>query len=272
MRHQEEPEEAHHVVDPHAARVAHRGAQHVDERPVAGRSQPPGDVGRDRPVLARRPERIGRSAHAQVGREQVALRPGVESVRREADRDVGDQPDRQPWQCGSLLVEQELQIGVPFDLARRSFVVARCPRAERSEVGKSGHGVDEACERLAPPRGQSVEAQAQRLAGNCRCRIAVDQAALAECPPVPSQLVEARALGASEQPRLRHRVDIEVQRIAPEPARRAVGARIARRAEQRRGEGVDEQERGVAEPRGEGREAGEIDRLPTPPLCAERNA
>ena len=82
------------VVDADAVGVPQHAADHVAERRVAGLGEPVGPPRRQAPVLAQLVERVGGAAHAYVGGEGVALRPGVGAAGVHADRQVVDDADR----------------------------------------------------------------------------------------------------------------------------------------------------------------------------------
>ena len=176
----EEAKQAHDVVETHPRGVAGGAADGVDEWRPVGLPEPPRVQRRDAPVLAVSEELVRRRAHAHVRREVVAPPPRVESVRGEADRHVGDEPDlaRGPRH---LPVDMEL---LPF-VKRDSFgiglfrgigpiapgrAVVLAPHIERRELMKRGAlPLDErreavGCRRCAKDLLQRLRLEAEHLA------------------------------------------------------------------------------------------------------------
>jgi len=84
----EQPEQPHDVIDADSARVAERGPDGLDERPVAGGAQAMRDERRQPPVLSRGHVTIGRRADRRPERQRILPRPRVGAVGIHADRQV----------------------------------------------------------------------------------------------------------------------------------------------------------------------------------------
>ena len=93
VRHQIEPFQAKHVIEPDRAGMAHRGPQHLAVRLERLQLQPGGVEARKAPVLAGGVERVRRRTDAEMARDRGLLVPGVEAVGLHADGDVEIEPD-----------------------------------------------------------------------------------------------------------------------------------------------------------------------------------
>ena len=108
LRHQIEPLQAQHMVEPDRAGMAHRGAQHFAKRREGLLLQTGRIETGKAPVLAGGVERIGRRPDAELARDRHLLVPGIETVGLHADGDVEIEPDlhaelvaRDPWHAAN---------------------------------------------------------------------------------------------------------------------------------------------------------------------------
>src|SRR6185295_15959248 len=93
LRHQIEPLQPKHMVEPDGAGVAHRGAQHVAVWRKGRKLEPNGIEAGEAPGLAGGVERIGRRTVAEMAGYCYLLVPGIEAVCLHTDRDVEIEPD-----------------------------------------------------------------------------------------------------------------------------------------------------------------------------------
>ncbi len=89
------PGQAHHVVDPQGARVAHVTGEEVGQGCVALRSQAMGIVGRQAPDLPLWRDRVGRRAQRDPVRDQLGIAPDLRSVGGGADGQIAADADGQ---------------------------------------------------------------------------------------------------------------------------------------------------------------------------------
>ena len=273
------------MVDPQAARVAQVRTDHVDERPVAALAQQVRDERRQAPVLALRPERVGRRAGRRGVGVEVLPEPDVEALGGHADGQVVDHPDLAAVvQRLELLVDQQLDVGLALDGVgvprgerghRRAVRVAQLlgpllpagalllpDRAERRErvqvVGRRAVHV----EVRSPSVRERRVAQLEGLSLEPVHLVAQDQRLGLQGPAGRGELLEALPLRAAERPGLGHVLEPHVQRVAEDPADRGVRARLLRERRADRVQRVDEGERG---PRLEPRERGHVGQLADPP-------
>ena len=123
VRHDPEPREAHDVVDPHAAGVAHRGAHHLQ---VSAEAVPDEAARRERgeaPALPTGAEQVRRRPDGQAHQSLGLAAPAMAAPGVRAHGEVGDEADRHPGGSRRALrrreaaVRQELHEGVRGDLA-----------------------------------------------------------------------------------------------------------------------------------------------------------
>src|SRR5258708_6827274 len=98
-------------------------ADGVDEWLPPRATQKPRVEGGQAPILSVPKEFVGRRADPHPGCEEAPPPPRVESVRCEADRDIGNDPDL-PRRAGELAVEVELQPLVKRDAIRSGADIA----------------------------------------------------------------------------------------------------------------------------------------------------
>ena len=201
----EEARQAHRVIDPQQAGVAHVGAvERGEAAPAVARA---GDrIGRRQvPDLALRGERIGRRADADLGGEFARARPALRAVGRRADREVAIEPD--------------------FEAARAARVRRRAASC-RSARNCAEQGEADVLGELARLGGERRRLAARRASGQWR------QSSPWRSPR--DRLEERRIAAAPRRPRSRKRV--VVGEDGPRPgaprgrARRRRSARAARRA------------------------------------------
>ncbi len=106
--------QAHHVVDPEGAGVAHVAGEDVRHHGVAIFREPVRIIGRQAPDLSLRRDRIGRRADPDPLGQQIGVRPALGAVRRGADRQVAAEPDRQA--AGASGCGGQLPLAQPLDV------------------------------------------------------------------------------------------------------------------------------------------------------------
>jgi hypothetical protein len=272
-RNPELTQEAHDVVDAQRARVRERATHEANPIVVAALGQSARIDRRQAPVLAGRPERIGRRAEARAGDEKVRERPRVASAGRGADGEILVDADGEPRvaraPCGrrELAVELELRVAVEVDrlgvrvaerahLGRARIAQRRWPRAPAAGARARARLARLAGERLLDRDERREVAQRLALLGE---EARVRAAALRRAPALAHgeravQSLERRALEprdplvvherrrarrrdlrlegcpAGERARfvrctpLGNRLDVDVERVAEEPAHRIVRA------------------------------------------------
>ena len=227
----EQPEQAHHVVDPQPAGVAERGPDGLHERLVAGGPQPPGVERRQAPVLAPGVELVGRGADGHVEGEHVLPQPGVGAAGVDAHRQVVHDRHAGRRRRLQLEVDQPLQPLVEADPVGGARARRPPPRAGRGGGSSSGHacqspavlldqgaeggvGVERRALRRPPPverriAGEGVPHLLEGVELEPPHRVPVDEALAVEGPAGAGQLVEAAAEGG------------RARRARPPPAGRA---------------------------------------------------
>ena len=125
------------MIDPHAAGVAHVGAQGGDERREAAGDQRLRREGGEAPVLALRIEHVGRRADAEAGQELVRIGADLRAAAVEADGEIADQADPHAGVLGRLLRRGERAVGQPL----QEGVVARIAAVAGLEGDMAGEAL-----------------------------------------------------------------------------------------------------------------------------------
>ena len=283
VRHPEQAEEAHHVVDPQATRVTERRAHRLHERLVPGGGEPVRDEWRQPPVLAADDVAIGGTPDARARREDVLPHPRVGAVGIDADRQVLHERDLRT-RGAELTIDQPLE-----------------PRVEchaiRVLVGEAAHAVGVGSAMLDRPRLPLASMLFSKRAEDCVLvqsgalrAVRVERRVAGESAPEPLQRTHLQredaiaidlALGVQRvaffderrEPRpLVARAgdvfDADVQRIPEAPAARIVRARLLRHGDGRRGQWIEQDQLRPGGPRRPVREAAEVGEIANAPALA----
>ena len=124
VRHQIEPLQAQHMVEPDRAGVPHRRPQHRPERLKRLQLQTGGVEAGEAPILAGDVQLVGRRADREIPGNRDLLVPGIEAVGLHADRDIEIKTDLHAEPGRALLAGLQLTVRHPlhefdeFDLGR----------------------------------------------------------------------------------------------------------------------------------------------------------
>ena len=246
------------MVNAQRAGVAHVGAQTFDERLIGGGAQRMRIEWRQPPALAGSAEAVRRRADRDGVGQEALIGPGVGAVQIDAECQVAVEPDCHAASRADRSGGSELAVRLPLQILmeQHAILVGACERSDRLRlrIAKTiwpmapgpvtgiataemlGQRLEsrEAIERRAAGVPEGAErcgagaASLQMVALECRKQLfehenlgggdarIVDQRAVAQCRTIDA--------GKRNVGPVRHRLDIDVERVEEPPARRRVGA------------------------------------------------